>query len=485
MNGIEGSPRKIFTLPDARQTINSRKKRVPMMNKQVNWLINVTLLFLLLAACGGSPITPTALQPSPLPTEPETKAASTPLAQTTPVEIEVWIHAGGEREVQKQILKQFAAQSNIQVKVVELPEATYGQQVAAAAEGAGIAGSLPCLLEFDGPNTYNYIWNNFLIPLDPYVSEAMKRDFLPSIIAQGTFQDGKLYSLGQFDAGLAIWGNKKYLDKAGVRLPTVAQPWSRAEFEEALEKLKAVPGVEYPLDLKMNYGIGEWFTYGFSPILQGFGADLIERQNYQSADGVLNGPQAMDALTMVQTWFKKGYVNAAPESDTDFVEGKTALSWVGFWTMTPYREALGNNLVLLPMPDFGQGPKTGMGSWNWGITTKCEHPEAAWEILDFMVAPDQILKMSEATGAVPARRSALERSELYRPGGLLHLYIEQIEAGFPVPRPITPAYPTISRAFATAFNNIAKGADVQSELDKAVQTIDRDIQEHNGYPFKK
>jgi multiple sugar transport system substrate-binding protein len=236
--------------------------------------------------------------------------------------------------------------------------------------------------------------------------------------------------------------------------------------------------------MKMNYGIGEWFTYGFSPILQSFGADLIDRSDYQSADGVLNGPEAVAAMEMVQGWFEKGYVNADTQSDTDFTDGKTALSWVGHWVANTYIDALGDDLLLLPIPDFGTGPKTGMGSWNWGITATCKHPDAAWQVLEFILNPDQILLMSDVSGSIPARRSALDRSELYSPDGPLYLYIEQIEADFAVPRPITPAYPTISRAFAEAFNNIVRGADVQSELDKTVQAIDQDIQEHGGYPLK-
>ena len=44
-----------------------------------------------------------------------------------------------------------------------------------------------------------------------------------------------------------------------------------------MEKLQALPEVEYAIDLKMNYGAGEGFTYGFSPIVQSFGGDLIDR----------------------------------------------------------------------------------------------------------------------------------------------------------------------------------------------------------------
>jgi multiple sugar transport system substrate-binding protein len=156
---------------------------------------------------------------------------------------------------------------------------------------------------------------------------------------------------------------------------------------------------------------------------------------------------------------------------------------VGHWTATPYREALGDNLLLLPLPDFGHGPKTGMGSWNWGITRACKNPEAAWEVLKFILEPDQILLMTNANGAVPARRSVLAKSELFGPAGPLHLYIQQNEAGFTVPRPITPAYPAITKAFAEAFNNVVQGADVKSQLDQAVQKIDQEIEDNKGYPL--
>jgi len=52
-----------------------------------------------------------------------------------------------------------------------------------------------------------------------------------------------------------------------------------------------------------------------------------------------------------------------------------------------------------------------------------------------------------------------------------------------VARPMTPAYPTITNAFAEAVQNIINGADVKVELDKAVQKIDQDIEDNQGYPI--
>ena len=432
--------------------------------------------------------TGSGLRPKPTEAPPElTEAPSLPEptaepAKPEPVTVEVWFHSGKgeEREVLDAQVKDFnAMQDDVFIDAVQLPEGSYNDQVNAAA----LAGDLPCLLDFDGPFLYNYAWSGYLRPIDEFVSTDLKNDFLPSIINQGTYA-GNLYSLGTFDSGLAIWGNKAYLEAAGVRIPTgIDDAWTKEEFVEALEKLQALPEVEYAIDFKMNYGAGEWFTYGFAPMMQSFGGDLIDRSDYQSADGVLNSPEAVEALEFFQSLFEDGYAIAEPAGDDDFyIQKKTALSWVGHWMWGPHSENLGDDLVLIPMPKFGAQAVTGMGSWNWGLTSSCGHPDAAWKFLQYLVEPEQILRMTNANGAVPARKSAIAQSELFAEGGPLNVFVQQLEGGVALERPVTPAYPVITAAYAEVVNNIVAGADVQEELDKAVVKIGQDIQDNQGYP---
>jgi multiple sugar transport system substrate-binding protein len=398
--------------------------------------------------------------------------------------VSLWFHSGKgeERQALDAQVTEFnkAHEGEIKIDAVQLPEGSYNDQVQAAA----LAGDLPCLLDFDGPFLYNYAWSGYMLPLDPYVSNEMKNDFLPSIIAQGTYA-GKLYSLGTFDSGLAIWGNKAYLEKAGVRIPKgIDDAWTKEEFLDTLEKLQALDEVEYAIDFKLNYGQGEWYTYGFSPIMQSFGGDLIDRNTYKSADGVLNGSAAVEGMTFFQELFKKGYANPKPAGDDAFYGTKTAaLSFVGHWMWNPHNDGLGDDLVLLPVPRFGDKAVTGMGSWNWGITASCPNPDVAWKFLDYILSPDEILRMTNANGAVPARKSAIAKSNLYGEGGPLNVFVQQLEGGVAVPRPVTPAYPVITEAFAEAVQNIIAGADVKAELDKAVKKIDQDIEDNQGYPM--
>jgi len=452
------------------------------MKKNKLFLV-VSLLFvfsILIAACAG-PTEPEVEEP---PAEEEPPAGEEEPEESEPVTIDVWFHSGKgeEREVlDAQVTTFNETNEDVQVNAIILPEGSYNDQVSAAA----LAGDLPCLLDFDGPFLYNYAWSGYLIPLDDYVPQDVKDDFLPSIIDQGTY-GGKLYSLGTFDSGLSIWANKSYLEEAGVRIPTsIDDPWTMEEFMDALDALKALDQVEYPLDLKLNYGAGdEWNTYAFSPIIQSFGGDLIDRSDYQTAQGFVNGPEAVEAMEWFQSLFEDGYVNPSPAGDDSFYGTKTAaLSYVGHWMYGPHTEGLGEDAILVPMPIFGEKAVTGSGSWNWGITSSCENPDAAYEFLSFLTTPEEILHMTNANGAVPARTSAIEQSELYAEGGLLNLFVQQLQGGVAVPRPQTPAYPTITNAFKTAVWNIIAGADVQAELDIVAETIDQDIADNDGYPL--
>jgi multiple sugar transport system substrate-binding protein len=400
---------------------------------------------------------------------------------TAQTPLTMWVHAGPGPEADAYVAaaRSFSASHpDIALRLVKLPEGSYSDQVYAAA----LARKLPCVLDFDGPNLYNVAWTQRLMPLDGFPElMRIRTDMLPSLVRQGSYH-GKFYGMGQFDSGLALWGNKALLAKAGVRIPTqVADAWNLAEFEAALKALQA-SGLKHPLDMKFNYGAGEWFSYGFSPIVQSFGGDLIDRSSFKTAEGSINGDAAVRAMTALQSWAKAGYVNAASKDDADFIKGRAALSYVGHWTFKDYKKALGDELVLIPMPKFGGTAVTGAGSWNFGISANCKQPQAAAKLMAHLMSTEEILRVTEANGAVPGTNAALALSKNYGPGGALRLYVEQIQQQVARVRPETPAYPVISGAFSEAVNNIVAGASVKAELDKAAAKIDQDLADSRGYP---
>jgi multiple sugar transport system substrate-binding protein len=396
--------------------------------------------------------------------------------------LRVWAHSGqaAERQVLEQQVKRFnQAQNTTTVRVTFVPEGAYNAQVQAAA----LSKDLPDVLEFDGPFVYNYVWQKNLISLDRLISESVKQDLLPSILQQGTYQ-GHLYSVGTFDSGLGLYGRRSQLQAAGIRIPTGNQDaWTVAEFNQVLAALAQRDPDRQVLDLKLNYR-GEWATYGFSPITQSAGGDLIQRNDYRTANGSLNSPAVVTAMQSVQNWIQAGYVDPNID-DAAFTSGRVALSWVGHWAYKDYAKAVGKDLVVLPLPNFGTGSKTAQGSWNWGITTNCPSQKcqkSAVSFLEFLLQPQEVLAMANVNGAVPATKRAIAQSQLYSQNGPLHLFAAQLLAGETVPRPQTPAYPVITSAFQEAFANIRNGLPVKTALDRAATTIDVDLADNQNYP---
>ena len=397
--------------------------------------------------------------------------------------IRVWHHAGPSGEfttLQHQVAEFNKAQKQVRVELVTLPERKpYNELVLSAAA----SGDLPDLLDFDGPNLYNYAWSGKLKPIDSCVPVSVRSDLLPSIRRQGTYA-GRLWGVGTFDSGMGLFVRKSALKKAGVRIPTGPEDaWTATELTGILRKLRK-QGFKAPLDLRLVFsGPGEeWNTYGFAPAVWSAGGDLVDPVGHRTADGFLNGPESVKALTTMQSWVKEGLVDLVKDEKA-FVDGRSAVSWCGHWVYGEFDSAFPGDVVIVPLPDFGEGTVTGMGSWQWGIPAGAADGDAVWKFLAYLLKPAQVHRMTVANGAIPATNSALRLSPQYAPGGAEHLFIEQLRSGVARPRPQTPAYPTITDAFSRAFAKIMLDrAPVKATLDAAVKRIDGDLTAHDGYP---
>ena len=397
--------------------------------------------------------------------------------------ITAWFHAsasvGAEWQTMVGQVAQFnRSQHQVRVRLITLPEGDYDREVASAAA----TGNLPDVLDFDGPNLYNYAWAGDLRPLDSCPTAGQRADLLPSIRQQGTYE-GRMWGVGAFDSGLGLYVRRSILRRAGIPIPTSpSQAWTVPELTRILARLRAI-GYRQPLDLQISYDskAPEWNTYGFAPAVWSAGGDLIDRNGYRRVFGFMNGAPAVSALTVIQRWAKAGYVNPN-RNGMAFEEGKTPISWVGHWLFEAYTKAFPGDVQIVPLPRFGPHAVTDMGSWQWGITANATNGDAAWRFISFLLRPRQVVQMTRANGAVPGTYSAIRISPRFAVGGPEHLYVEQLETGVARPRPQTPSYPALTAAFASAFQSIVVGLKpVRPTLDAAARSVTADLIAHAYY----
>jgi maltose-binding protein MalE len=240
------------------------------------------------------------------------------------------------------------------------------------------------------------------------------------------------------------------------------------------------------IDFELQDMSTEQATYFFAPLLYSAGAALLNPDN-GLATGTLDGPAAVGAITDVKHWAAYADPN---EDGKAFPDRRVALSWNGHWRYLEYAAALGNDLVVIPLPDLGLGTKSSQGSWAWAVGAGTARPEAAASLIDWLTNDANAAAMSAANGAAPGTKAALAASPLYGPGEPLQMFGDNLahscgggpftSACISVPRTITPAYATVTGSFATAILTVLQGGDPQQALSKAATTIDKSIALDNG-----
>lgn len=394
-------------------------------------------------------------------------------------ELSLWYHGAGsanaEEALVNQLVEEFnASQSDWKVVIETFPQLAYNDAVGAAA----LAGELPDILDVDGPVMPNWAWAGYMQPLT--IDDAALDGFLPGPIGRW---NGEVYSVGLWDAAVAITTRRSTLEKYGIRVPTIDNPWSGDEFNAALETIAASGDFDYPFDLGMAW-TGEWYPYAFSPFLQSFGGDIVDRSTYQTAEGVLNGDAAIEFGEWWQSLFENGYAPGTSQDgaarETGLLDGSYAMSWNGNWAALPVVEAFGDDALFLPAPDFGNGSTIGAASWQFGISATTENPDGASAFIEFALQDRWFSAFSDGTGLIPVTSSAAADTANYAPGGPLEVFYELSEAQALV-RPVTPGYIVQAKVFEKALADIANGADVADTLDAAVDEINEDIERNSGY----
>lgn len=399
------------------------------------------------------------------------------MAQTN---LSMWYHGAGnkvEKEILTGIIDDFNnSQKDWTVQLEQFPQAAYNDSVTAAA----LSGKLPDILDVDGPNMPNWAWSGYMQPLG--LPAETVANFLPGAIGKW---DGKIYSVGLWDAAIAIYARKSVLEENQIRIPSLDKPWTKDEFDAILTKLQATGKYEYAFDPGMAW-TGEWYPYAFSPMLQSFGGDLIDRKTYRTAEGALNGPDAIKFGEWWQSLFARklapGTSQTSAQRETGFLDGKYALQWNGNWAAVPALEKFGKDMLFLPAPDFGHGPKIGAASWQFGVSGTSKHPDGARAFIKFAIQDKYLAKFSDGIGLIPATKSAAALTTNYKKGGPLEDFFAYSQKEGEL-RPVTPAYVFISPTFEKAIADITNGAKVTDALDTATDAIDSDLKKNNYYGF--
>ncbi|WP_282034749.1 ABC transporter substrate-binding protein [Metabacillus indicus] len=404
----------------------------------------------------------------------ETNEQGSSSGKPAAIELTFWRNYGTklENEAYKELISAFeSAHPDIKITMNAIPYGDY--ELRLRTEIA--AGSPPDIMSIDSPNLGLYANSGALLSIDKEMKAEGQIADIPNSTLEGMKFKDEIYLSPIAESGVALFYNIHLFKKAGLPLPS-QDPADPMSWDEAVELAKEInnpsKGV-YGIDPAQGFSSGESPAYFKTPLLWQFGADVLSPDG-KTASGYLNSDNAIKALQFYQDLYHRHGVASVEMPPDPFVTGHLGMSVMGSWMLEEIERnfpdfKLGEDFGVAPLPK-GTHQVTPNGGWALGISSNSEHPEEAWEFIQYMTGFEGSKKYVEITGDMPARFSVFksfpELSSYPK-----NIFVHQA-LNYSKNRPVSPAYPVISDSLKELFEDIGIGRkDVKESADKAVAKI--------------
>ena len=191
--------------------------------------------------------------------------------------------------------------------------------------------------------------------------------------------------------------------------------------------------------------------------------------------GYLNSAVTIAAFQKIRNWVDSGYTSY-DASNVGFYTGQYAMYLSSGWSIpeirNQYTQQLGEDWGILPYPK-GVSAASATGSWSFGMTTQCASTEETAIVLEWLVSTESSVTITDATGMIPARKSAIEEKN-YAVGSPEYLLYDQLNKTGKT-RPGTVAYPEFSSAFRGIINGLRNDSNATSIVTSQTTTLQNNL----------
>jgi multiple sugar transport system substrate-binding protein len=372
---------------------------------------------------------------------------------------------GAEGAVLRRQLARFMREDpGIRVEQQETPDAA-DQRHQLYVQWLNARAGRPDILQLDIIWTPEFAAAGWILPLDGFAPDTSA--FLPAAMAANRWR-GRLYAMPWFvDVGMLYW-RTDLMPRPPATFDELSAVAARTQQQDGLRYGLAWQGARY-----------EGLVAVFAEYLGGHGGRILDGGRV-----VVNSAAGVRALTLMRAQiYREGIVPRAAltwhEEETRFAfqNGEVALmrNWPYAFALMDdtARSSVAGRFAVAPMPAAPGGtPTATLGGAQLAINANSEHADAAWRVIAFLTAPEQMLERGRAVGQFPARLqlfrdSALARSMAFPPSEALAV-IEHA-----TPRPVTPVYSELSGLLQIHLHRALTG---QEEPAQALDAAAADMQ---------
>lgn len=374
---------------------------------------------------------------------------------------------GREGEVVGELIAAWdAARPDVRVNVQQIPWSAAHEKLLTAHVGR----ATPDLAQLGNTWVPEFAALAALAPLDAHVAASTvvhKGDHFPGIWDTNVI-DGTLYGVPWYVDTRVIFYRRDLLAAAGYdTMPTTWTSWRGALAAITAQGGKGHYGILLPLN--------EWTQ----PVILGLqaGSSLLGDDDTRAA---FAEPAFAGAFDYYLGLYRDGLAPPVSNNEVanlyqEFARGTFAMYISGPWNLGEFARRLPAELqdawatAPLPGPDNGAPGVSLAGGASLVVFAGSRHQDRAWELVEYLSAPEQQRRFFELTGDLPAHRAVWDDPRLSG-DARTHAFAEQLERVVATPK--IPEWEQIANRVWVAAEQAIRGSHTPAQ---ALAALDKDV----------
>ena len=270
------------------------------------------------------------------------------------------------------------------------------------------AGTAPDV--FQGCCAHYPIWaqKGGMLDLRPYVSRDLSQqtiqDWDPAQYRYYFTPDGQQYGLPKYHGAMALYYNKDMFDACDEPYPT--REWTYDDYAAAMGRLcDSAPERYRPV-----WGSLTEISWDRLQVhVNAWGGHFVDPADARRC--LMAEPPALDAIEWLRALMWDDHVMATPMdvshmgTSRAFVAQRVAMVEDGSWALKDILSGADFAVGVAPLPKGPARRATLATTDGFSIYSRCKHPDAAWELMQFLIGEEYGRAMARAHFLQPARYS--------------------------------------------------------------------------------
>ncbi|QGH37067.1 extracellular solute-binding protein [Gracilibacillus salitolerans] len=318
--------------------------------------------------------------------------------------------------------------------------------------------------------TAEFAESGWLLPLDDLFTEDMQSNYIARQVDSVKYNE-QTWAVPWFNDLHPLWYRTDLLEEYGYDVPET--------YEEAVEIAQHIQDEEGIQGFAMHWGRSEQLIVSFTEFLHAKNGDFFD----EDGNVIINSPEAVEALQFMVDMMNEYEVvspsavgNSTPEdSRIPFTQGQALFNpnWGYVYSINQSDDSAVQDQTWVASNFMFEGGQkaNSVGGWNFAISSSSNHPDEAWEVIEWFTTVENQKEMLINGGYAGTQLDIYSDEEVIEAAPYLDEYTKAFDDAS-----VRPSHPQYSKMSDIAQSYIHQALSGDLSPQEALDGLAEDLE---------